>query len=1316
MAIDTSAFDKYRKSAPQTGNPITNVDISAFGYAWNNDLDGTENTTQIYKPITPAEYGTSTRAEGSGVVSTIFKSVPGMIKESLSNYLEEERKIRADLTLGQDFTRTFVKKPAAIYKNTLQFLAQGIGGGLLSLGRSTQETIIRPFVGKERAQEIVKPKGEPFGVNWDQLIGGEERVRTYSEIGDDLRKYLDESPIATPTERAIIPVTVPFVLFALDALPFKANPKKAVTELLEDLAKSATKREAEKLLIKQGINKNIAARLAPKLVSAETKEAVQQVIKDEFDDSLENLLKLAGKDAPAVVRSATGEAVTTEQATARAAARATGEAVDAIPTVARRNAPDIEISRTRIASVLDQIEQPDLFDRALKVIDVEDIDTRVRLLAEGKTPDEKLAKSIADELKNISAVERDLFAKERNIDIKTPEGQQQFLDEFVKKFGVQPDDITPEFVQRVLARRGSAPSVVSAATRQAQTTVEVAGKSVKTNTDVAPEVKVKQLQDGSIDAGAITDLAKRDQTTLKPIRATGQVNKKGRDLAKEVAANVNKYNAKLKDKEVAKIREQNLLGKETIDEIIARKRGIITDVEAIERAKSIKGTLEDVINLPKGTTVTKEQKTAIEQIIQEEREINKAISTLIDNGGKSSTPAERELIKALGEEYQNLSEAQLLNYALAESTKKLKKAEIVYLGIRAETGRALQSMNKIADSVDKRLRILMNKINGSNMSDIEKQAFIERVAEYDIKDNKTFIKLLDELVKPDFFDKVAEWSVAAKLWNPTTHVVNFGGNTLRQVADVGIKTITNPMTAKADLMGAAVGLKRGVKNSLKALTDDGYANQLSKYAETGGDVPAIGGTLGKAVRTPFRFLAASDEIFRNMAYQRKLYRDAYRAAKDEGLKGNQLNARMEELLNYPTFDMMDAATKEAKRMTFQEDLGGFMRQVDNLRNPKLGKNLGDKAIRTGIRFFLPFLKTPTNLFKQAIDFSPVGLLKNYPKLKAAVKKGDKEAVGTILGEAIFGTAIATYIAMETLEGNVTGGAPRDAAKKDRFYRENKIPYAIKVGDTWYQYKRVDPFASIVGLTADMVTLEEKNFGSLLGVVAENLKDKTYLSGVSDLMKVLTGEDWERDYALKSMLLGAALPSFVGHTTRSIDSNIRVADTLGQRLLVQVPGMSENFPTRVNVLGYDVQRANKGLNYFFNPIQMESAEIDPVTQELMELDKTIAVPQDYFSRNKVKYEFTPSEYEDYARYVGLKLRYDLIDLFKTPQYQNGDIEKKIALIDKLRKQIQDEYKDAYVKEKTSATEDRVQQAKNILQGKDANTPKGEDAIRTWFLGQ
>ncbi len=770
------------------------------------------------------------------------------------------------------------------------------------------------------------------------------------------------------------------------------------------------------------------------------------------------------------------------------------------------------------------------------------------------------------------------------------------------------------------------------------------------------------------DPDDIRDNLNKSEMRIRPESAKGKPETK-RDIEREVSETIKKQGEKISDEDMRRQREENLLGKETIDEIVARKRGIITDQEAVDRASRMKGTIDDVLNIPKGSVPNKEQLTAIGQIVQQEREINQKIRDLID-----------------AESGMDERSDEVLQDALEQSTLKLRKAEIVLFAAKSEAGRALQGAKQALAAVDSRLRIALNKIKKLPLG--KRAAITEILATIHLDDNKAFIKLLDDLNTADFFDKFAEWATAIKLYNPTTHIVNLGSNTVRQLVDAGITTITSPKYAKADMQGALVGLMHGVKNALRAMTDEGYASTLSKYIEEGGAAPAIGGAFGKWLRTSFRALGASDEIFKAVAYQRSLYRQAAR-------KANNDPAKMKELLERPTLDMMEEATEIAKRMTFQEDMGEISKAVNKFRTPSNFKNPVAKAASLLTRIFVPFLKTPVNLAKQAVDLSPLGLVKNQKELRDAIKNKNDEKVKTIVGEAAFGTLVMAAVAALVADDRITGGAPRKSADRDQFYRENKLPYAIKIGDKWYQYKRVDPVSTVVGITADAIALskeEDFNVGGIIDLVSQNLEDKTFLRGLNDLMKIFSGEPWERERAIKSAIIGVAIPSLVGHVARTVDPTIRATDGIVDRAKSQIPFVSKTLPARVNVFGNEIERANKGLNYFFNPIQSETAEIDPVTKHLTDIGYSVPLPGSYFTRNKVKHELSTAEYHDYSKYVGERVAESIAYNIGSMSYENSSIDEKIKTIKKERTAIINEWKDAYLEGKEVASGNKQKRRK------------------------
>jgi len=69
------------------------------------------------------------------------------------------------------------------------------------------------------------------------------------------------------------------------------------------------------------------------------------------------------------------------------------------------------------------------------------------------------------------------------------------------------------------------------------------------------------------------------------------------------------------------------------------------------------------------------------------------------------------------------------------------------------------------------------------------------------------------------------------------------------------------------------------------------------------------------------------------------------------------------------------------------------------------------------------------------------------------------------------------------------------------------PYSVKVGDKYYSYGRLEPIATIVGMAADFsqikdhMTEDEKYnvAAGIYGSIAANLKDKTFLTGLSNII-------------------------------------------------------------------------------------------------------------------------------------------------------------------------------------------------------------------------
>lgn len=178
-------------------------------------------------------------------------------------------------------------------------------------------------------------------------------------------------------------------------------------------------------------------------------------------------------------------------------------------------------------------------------------------------------------------------------------------------------------------------------------------------------------------------------------------------------------------------------------------------------------------------------------------------------------------------------------------------------------------------------------------------------------------------------------------------------------------------------------------------------------------------------------------------------------------------------MDTPTAQMVEIATNEALQRTWQDtnDYTQFvskMRQMLNKINFH-GYGLGDVVIT--------FVKTPANLTKALVDFSPIGLTRaivsDATAFNRAVKNGtvtpqmqrnfvknlSQGITGTLLGVMFYGLAQA---------GILKGKSDEDKDVK-AFMRNimGEQEYSIKIGDKSYSYSWAQPLGGIAAAAADI---------------------------------------------------------------------------------------------------------------------------------------------------------------------------------------------------------------------------------------------------------
>ena len=272
----------------------------------------------------------------------------------------------------------------------------------------------------------------------------------------------------------------------------------------------------------------------------------------------------------------------------------------------------------------------------------------------------------------------------------------------------------------------------------------------------------------------------------------------------------------------------------------------------------------------------------------------------------------------------------------------------------------------------------------------------------------------------------------------------------------------------------------------KAITAENISELLPFLDKDGGTARAVD-FLGKwTFRQPGRFLMAEDEFFKSSFKYGEWYAlHARRMGEllDQGMsKADAERQATEEIFNNPKPETVQRLEEAAAEKTFQAPTEGLMKKFQVLQSHPLAKP------------FVPFLRTPTNIFKQLVDKTPLPLLdaalygvgKRFGQQVSLgeylglsdfvknVKEGGPKA-DLALGKMATGSSIlgALYTSMELAGDDVmfTGGMPTDRKSREAWQRANIQEYAVHFRQddgTWkgFSYNRFEPISGLLAMVAN----------------------------------------------------------------------------------------------------------------------------------------------------------------------------------------------------------------------------------------------------------
>jgi hypothetical protein len=523
-----------------------------------------------------------------------------------------------------------------------------------------------------------------------------------------------------------------------------------------------------------------------------------------------------------------------------------------------------------------------------------------------------------------------------------------------------------------------------------------------------------------------------------------------------------------------------------------------------------------------------------------------------------------------------------------------------------------------------------------------------------------------DAIKPRFRDKLLFVWINSLLSGPKTHVVNMSSNLVTAMmglpehglaAAIG-KLHGGDKVFLSELGPRFYGMMRGGAESLSAAKE---AFALEGASKIDSIQPAIGGKAGKIISIPTRLLNAEDAFFKGMARRSEVAGLAVRKARSEGLTGEALANRIDQLTANPTDQMLSAAAEAALYKTFQRPLGPAGQKITNAITsmgwPKL---------------FIPFIRTPTNLLKYATEHSPAApLLKEVREDYAAGGARRDLAIARM----VMGTGVGMTVAGLASQGRITGNGPADPSAKRALQANGWQPYSFKIGDTYISYRRLDPWATVLGMAADSVELQsamtakqQQDAGAVIvGAMVQNLSSKTWLSGLSDLIDAITDPKQNAKNVITRLASSMATPTLSSQIAQGIDPVYRDTNGAGyiegirKKIESRIPGASKNLIPRRDILGQEIKSESNPLARLVSPFDVSTARHDPNAEAILESGARFSVP----SRTLKGARLPDEMYDVYQSYAGQITKQYLDDLRSAPGWPNMDKAAKAKAVERAK---------------------------------------------------
>lgn len=573
-------------------------------------------------------------------------------------------------------------------------------------------------------------------------------------------------------------------------------------------------------------------------------------------------------------------------------------------------------------------------------------------------------------------------------------------------------------------------------------------------------------------------------------------------------------------------------------------------------------------------------------------------------------------------------------------------------------------------------------------------------------------------MKVTVMDKVNAWRYLSMLGNPKTHIRNLISN----VAMRGTVAVKNTLARTIETFapignrtktwkGASEEVKAFARNTAVEMKD--ILSDDSKYSEDASIKDKRQIFKNKVLNGVYEFnsdwLSKEDWWFSKPAFVNSL---------SEFLAANGISTK-EDIQNNP--ELIEKAklyaTEQSQIATFRQ-YSWLASKISDIERRNTVTDIVVGAV-------LPFKKTPINVAKAGLNYSPLGFAKTLTYDIAKVKSGKMEASTLIdhLSQNVTGTALALIGYALAKVGFISGGGEDD--KEGKFDSQlGAQSYAVNIGGQSYSLSWLSPVAMplFVGANAYEQLEEGKEWNGdvvveTLAQTLDPLNEMSFLSGLNQVLSSYDsgmqkfagiGEAMVQNYVTQFVpTLSSQVAAVTDDTKRTTkvagDSGFKAFDGIVNQIKYKIPGLRQTLEPSIDIWGNEVKQSEnvmqRAFDTFLAPYSTKSDISTAVDEEIKAVygdtgeNKVIpTTPDNYVNYKADKYKMSDEEYTKFKKQYG-KLSYQLLrDLFDNQTYINATESEKADMIGKVYDFARDEAKKQFLSTKdveyTNTTEKGV----------------------------